>query len=118
MPPVTTAATANIRNLTNTQLTGTYEHGAAAVRRVAKAWEPVVIERFRRAVLSVFPEAARVSFSSDTWDNGIFLTIENIVDASGNPVSDDLAGELAIDGVLADLTDIWGVYAPDFNLTT
>ena len=109
--------TANIRNLTDTQLTAAYKRGTATIRKATDTWGPVVIERFRRAVLAVFPEAARVSFSSDTWDNGVFLTVENIVDVSGRPVSDDPGGELAIDDVLADLTDVWGVYAPDFDLS-
>jgi hypothetical protein len=108
---------ANTRNLTDTELVAVYERGGAAIRKASKAWEPVVVESFRRAVLAVFPDAARVSFSSDTWDNGVFLTVENIVDASGSSVSDDPSSDLDIDALLADLTDVWDVYAPDFELT-
>jgi hypothetical protein len=111
--------TENLGELTDEAIADAYDRHAKIVADAATEFGLYAQERFRRLMVGYYPDASKVTFSTDTWENGVFLTIDEIVGADGTPVDEPYAheGDKQLDGLLADLTDTLGVHAGDFDLT-
>jgi hypothetical protein len=98
----------DVHKLTDDQLADAYSRQLAAVDEAMEALKALALERFRRAALAAYPQAARVIFERDEYDSGPHLSVRDIVDKDGNV----LAGRSIGDHFgLDDLDDMIFMYA-------
>lgn len=86
-----------------------YDQAARASRAADEQLEPLVIERIRRIVQKVIPDARRVLLTEEEYDNGFFLGLKEVEGPGGrtHPESselEELRDDPELDTALADLT--------------
>lgn len=106
-----------IDQLNDTDFQAAYEQHLRTLNVAFEQFGPYAVERFRRLIHAACPQAVKVRFGCDEWENGTFLVIEEVLDADGNELlADDgaLRDHLTMDETItASLSELTLVFGPD-----
>jgi hypothetical protein len=102
------------------QLTDAHQRISSEYARVAERFAQITEALLADTIKRVAPQAVRVTFTSEGYENGTFLVIDRVLAADGADLDDSILDEILSEGevdmMLADITALRGCFLDALNL--